>query len=166
MNCSPPGSSVRGILQARKPEWVAVSSPGDLPHPGMGPRSPALLADSLPSKPPGRVLKFFHWKAVSLFGLSEFSSVQSLSHVQLFATPWTAARQASQSINNPQSPPRPMSTESVMPSNHLVLCRPLLLLPSIFPSIRVFSHESVLHIRWPKCWSFSSASVLPVNIQD
>ena len=85
----------------------------------------------------------------------QFSSVQSLSHVWLFATPWTAARQASLSINNSRSPPKPMSIESVMPSNHLILCRPLLLLPSIFPSIRVFSSESDLHIRWPKYWSFS-----------
>ena len=84
-----------------------------------------------------------------------FGSVQSLSHVRLFATPWTAARQASLSITNSQSSPKPMSIESVMPSNHLILCHPLLLLPSIFPSIRVFSDESVLHIRWPKYWTFS-----------
>ena len=84
-----------------------------------------------------------------------FSSVQSLSRVQLFATPLTSARQASLSITSFQSPPKPMSIESVMPSNHLILCRPLLLLPSIFPSIRVFSNESALHIRWPKYWSFS-----------
>ena len=71
------------------------------------------------------------------------------------ATPWTAAHQASLSITNSQSPPKPMSIELVMPSNHLILCRPLLLLPSIFPSIRVFSNESVLHIRWSKYWSFS-----------
>ena len=79
-------------------------------------------------------------------------SVQSLSRVQLFASPWTAARQASLSITNSQSLPKPMSFESVMPSNHLILCRPLLLLPLIFPSIRVFSNESVLLIRWPKYW--------------
>ena len=83
------------------------------------------------------------------------SSVQSLSHFQLFATPWTTARQASLSITNTWSPPKPMSIESVMPSNHLILCRPLLLQTSIFPSIRVFSNESVLHMRWPKYWSFS-----------
>ena len=85
----------------------------------------------------------------------QFSSVQSLSLVQLFATPWTAARQASLSITNSQSSPKPMSIKSVMPSSHFILCRPLLLLPSIFPSIRVFSNESGLHIRWPKYWSFS-----------
>ena len=83
------------------------------------------------------------------------SSVRSLSHVQLFATPWTAACQASLSITNSQSPPKPMSIELVIPSNHLILCRPLLLLPSILPSIRVFSNESSVHIRWPKYWSFS-----------
>ena len=84
-----------------------------------------------------------------------FSSVQSLSHVQLFANPWTAACQASLFIINSGSPPKPMSIESVMPSNHLILCHPLLLLPSIFPSIRVFSNESALRIRWLKYWSFS-----------
>jgi len=85
----------------------------------------------------------------------QFSSVQSLSCVRLFVTPWTAARQASLSISNSRNPPKPTSTESVMPSNHLILCHPLLLLPSIFPSIRVFSNESALRIRWPKYWSFS-----------
>ena len=89
-------------------------------------------------------------------------SVQSLSHVRLFATPWTAARQASLSITNSRSLPKHMSIESVMPSNHLILCRPLLLLPSIFPRIKGFSDESVLHIRWPKYWSFSfSISISP-----
>ena len=84
-----------------------------------------------------------------------FSSVQSLSRVQLFATTWTAAHQASLSITNSQSSPKPMSIELVMPSNHLIRCRPLLLLPSIYPSIRVFSNESAFCIRWPKYWSFS-----------
>ena len=83
------------------------------------------------------------------------SSVQSLSRVWLFATPWTAAHQASLSITNSRSPPKPMSIESVMPSNHLILCCPLHLLPSIFPSTRVFSNDSALHIRWAKYWSFS-----------
>ena len=85
----------------------------------------------------------------------QFSSVESLSHVRLSATPWTAAHQASLSITNSWSLLKLMSIESVMPSNHLVLCRPLLLLPSIFPSIRFFPKESVLRIRWPKQWSFS-----------
>ena len=82
-------------------------------------------------------------------------SVQSLSRVQLFAIPWTTARQASLSITNSRNPTKPTSIESVMPSIHLILCHPLLLLPSIFPSIRVFSNDSALHIRWPKYWSFS-----------
>ena len=91
-----------------------------------------------------------------------FSSVQSLSRVRLFATPWTTARQASLSITNSQSLPKFMSIESVMPSNHLTLCRPLLLLPSISPSIRVFPHESALPMRWPQDWSFSF-SISPSN---
>ena len=85
----------------------------------------------------------------------QFSSVQSLSRVQLFVTPWTTACQVSLSITNSWSLPKLMSIEAVMPSNHLILCCPLLLLPSIFPSIRVFSNESALCIRWPKYWSFS-----------
>ena len=85
----------------------------------------------------------------------QFSSVQLLSHVQLFATPGTAACQTSLSITNSWSLLKLMSIEVVMPSNHLVLCHPLLLLPSIFPSIRVFFNESVLHIRWSQYWSFS-----------
>ena len=88
--------------------------------------------------------------------------VQSLSHVQLFATPWTAALQASLSIANSQSLLKPISIESVMPSNHLILCHPLLFLPSIFPIIRLFSNESVLCIRWPKYWSFSF-SISPLS---
>ena len=96
------------------------------------------------------------WQALGgPFSSVPFSSVQSLSHVRLFATPWIAARQASLSITNYQSLLKLMSIESVIPSNHLILCCPLLLLPSIFPSIRVFSNESALPIRWPKYWSFS-----------
>ena len=98
----------------------------------------------------------------NIFGHSFIKLVQSLSRVQLFVTPWTAACQASLSITNSRSLFKLMSIESVMPSNHLILCRPLLLLPSIFPSIRVFSNESVLHIRWPKYWSFSF-SISPSN---
>ena len=86
---------------------------------------------------------------------NQFSSVQSLVHVELFETQWTAACQASLSVTNSQSLLKLMSIESVMPSNHLILCRPLLHLPSIFPRIRVFLDESVLHIRWPKYWGFS-----------
>ena len=88
--------------------------------------------------------------------------IQSLSRIRLFATPWTAARQASLSITNSQGLLKLMCIESVMPSNHLIRCRPLLLPPSVFPSIRVFSHESALHIKWPKYWSFSF-SISPSN---
>ena len=95
-------------------------------------------------------------------GHIEISSVQSFSCVQLFATPWTAAQQASLSITTSWSLLKLMSNKSVMPSNHLILCHPLLLSPSIFPSIRVFSNESALHIRWPKYWSFS-LSISPSN---
>ena len=91
-----------------------------------------------------------------------FNSVHSLSRVRFFATPWTAARQIPLSITNSQSLPKLMSIESVMPSNHLILCHYHLLLPSIFPSIRVFSNESVLHIRWPKYWSFG-LNISPSN---
>ena len=94
----------------------------------------------------------------------QFSSVQSPSRVWLFATPWITARQASLSITNSWSLPKPMPIESVMPSNHLILARPLLLLPPVPPSIRVFSSESALHMRWPKYWSFSF-SLSPSNEQ-
>ena len=94
--------------------------------------------------------------------MKTLSSVKSLSHVRLFATPWTAACQATLSIINSQSLPKPVSIESVMPSNHLILCHPLLLPLSIFLSIRVFSNESILHIGWPKYWSFSF-SISPSN---
>ena len=105
-------------------------------------------------------------KAVKAHSSVQFKSVaqscRTLCNLGLFATPWTAPRQASLSITNSRSLPKPMSIESVMPSSHLILCRPLLLLPSIFPSIRVFSKESALHIRWPKYWSFSF-SISPSN---
>ena len=96
------------------------------------------------------------------WGWLGFSSVQSLSHVQLFATPWIAARQASLSITNSRSSLKLTSIESVMPSSHLILCRPLLLLPPVPPRIRVFSNESALRMRWPKYWSFSF-SISPFN---
>ena len=92
--------------------------------------------------------------------MPQFSSVQSLSRVRLFATPWTAARQASLSITNSWSSPKLTSIELVMPSSHLILCHPLLLLPPTPPSIRVFSNESTLRMRWPKYWSFSF-SIIP-----
>ena len=123
MHCTPPGSSVLGISQARILEWVDIFSSNTQP---------------------------------------QFSSVQSLSCVQLFATPWTAAHQASLSIANSWSLLRLMSIESVIPSNHLILCRPLSPPPSIFSSTRVYFKESVLHIRWPKYWSFSF-NISPFN---
>ena len=94
--------------------------------------------------------------------LSSVQFFQWLSHVRLFVTPWTAACQVSLSITNSQSLLKVMSIESVMPSNHLILCRPLLLLPSVFPNIRIFPSESALHIRWPKYWYFSF-SISPFN---
>ena len=111
------------------------------------------------SREPPSILDFWpFWEECTHHSVSpcpQFSSVQPLGRVQLFATPWTAACQASLSITNSQSLSKLMSIESVMPSSHLILCRPLLLLPSIFPSIRVFSNESALPIRWSKDLSFS-----------
>ena len=104
------------------------------------------------------LMVFFFW--IQYYHIFCISSVQLLSHVWVFATPCIAARQASLSITNSWSPPKPI--DSVMPSNHLNICHPLLLLPSIFPSIRVFSNESALHLRWPKYWSFS-LSISPSN---
>ena len=100
----------------------------------------------------------FLWKQLSV----QFSSVQSLSRVHLFATPWIAALQASLSITNSQTLLKPMSIELVIPSSHLILCRPLLFMPPIPPSIRVYSNESTLRMRWPKYWSFSF-SISPSN---
>ena len=102
----------------------------------------------------------FHFTIFTKFHY--ISSVQSLSRVQLYATPWTATHQASLSITNCRSLPKRMSIESVMPSNHLIFCCPLLLLPSVFLRIRLFSNESALHIRWPKYWSFSF-NISPYN---
>ena len=112
---------------------------------------------------PNLILKTKLWHIHnSVWQLVQFSSVQLLSRVQLLVTPWIAARQASLSITNSQSSLKLMSIESVMPSSHLILCRPLLHLPPISPSIRVFSNESTLHMRWPKYWSFS-LSISPYN---
>ena len=105
-------------------------------------------------------------KCPSLNNLNSFVIVPSLSCVQLFETPWNAAQRASLTFTISQSLLKLMSIESMMPSNHLILCHSLLLLPSIFPSIRVFSDESVLHIRWPKYWSLASVSLLQMNIHD
>ena len=108
--------------------------------------------------------RILHWIAISFSRESSqpISSGQYLSRVRLFATPWTVAQQASLSITNSRSPPKPRSIESVMPFNHLILYQLLLLLPSIFPRIKVFSNESALHIRWPKYWSFRF-SISPSN---
>ena len=133
-----------GILQAGIAERVAMPPPGDLPDPGiipMSPVAPVRHADSLPLSHQGSPYV-------------TFSSVQSLSRVRLFATPWIAARQASLSITNSRSSLRLTSIEAVMPSSHLILGRPLLLLPPIPPSIRVFSNESTVRMRWPNYWSF------------
>ena len=134
---SPPGSPIPGILQARILEWVAIWQHNK------------------------KQRHYFANKGLS----SLLSSVQSLSRVRLFETPWTAACQASLSIINSQNLLKLMSIESVTPSNHLILCCPLLLLPSIFPNIRVFSNKSVLCISWPKYWSFSFSISPSMNIQ-
>ena len=144
MDCSLPRSSVHGISQARILDGLPFSSSRDLPNLEIKP-SPALAHGFFTTEPPGK-----------------HHALQSLSHVQLFVTPWTAARQASLSIANSRSLLKLMSFEYVMASNHLILCRLLLLTPSIFPSISVFSNESVLLIRWPKYWSFSF-SISPSN---
>ena len=115
-----------GLYKQEYWSGLPLPSPGDLPNLGIKSTSLALKTDSLPSEPPGKL----------------FSSVQSLSHVQLFATPWTTACQASLSITNPRSLFKLMSIKSVMPSNHLILCHPFLLLPSIFPGIRVVSNDT------------------------
>ena len=117
------------------------------------------------SEKPGLKLNIQKTKIMASGPISSFSSVQSLSRVQLFVTPWIAARQASLSITNSRSLLRLMSIESVMPSNHLIICHPLLFLPPIPPSIRVFSNESTLCMRWPKYWSFNF-NILPKNTQD
>ena len=139
MHCSPPGSSVLGILQARILEWTAIPFSRGL-NPGLLHCRRILYCQSHQGKPIHRF---------------QFSSVQLLSHVRLFATPRIAARQASLSITNSRSSLKLTSIQSVMPSSHLILCHPLLLLhllllPPICPSIRVFSNESTVRMRWPK----------------
>ena len=129
---------------------------------GNSPRGPS-LSGSLPSPEPHLVaLHLLKKKAGGATKCISIQLIQSLSCVRLLVTPWTAAHQASLSITHCQSLLKIMAIESVMPSNHLIVCCPLLLLPSTFPSIRVFSDESVLHIRWPKYWSFSF-SISPTN---
>ena len=150
MNCSPPGFSVHGILQARILEWVAISSFRGSSRPRDWTCISCIAGG------------FFTACAIGKVHLINFSSVQFLRCVWLFATPWTAAYQASLSITNFQSLLKLIFIVLVMPSNHLIPWCPLLLLPSIFPNIRVFSSESVLCIRWPKYWSFSF-SISPSN---
>ena len=118
------------------------------------------LYSQLPQTRKKTMMSFKRWMGHPNNGIVQFSSVQSLRDVWLFTTPWIAARQASLSITNSRSLLKLMSIESVMPSSHLILCRPLLLLPPIPPSIRVFSNESTLRIRWPKYWS-SSFNISP-----
>ena len=169
---SPPGSPIPGILQVRILEWVAISFSSawkwkvkvkSLIHVQLSnPMDCSLQGYSVHGIFQARVLE---WGAIAfsednvyrvLISTLSCSSVQfNRSVVSDSATPWTSARQASLSITNSWSPPKPMPIKSVMPSNHYILCRPLLLMPSIFPSITVFSNESALRIRWPKCWSFS-----------
>ena len=153
MDCSLPGLSVHGIFQARILEWVAISFSKRFSQPRDWTQVSHIV---------GR--RFTIWATSEVLPCLQLSSVQSLSHVQLFVTPWIAACQASLSITNSWSLLKLMSIESVMPFSHLILCRPLLLLPPIPPSIRVFSNESTLCIRWPKYWSFSF-SVSPSNEQ-
>ena len=159
MNCRPPVSSVHGIHRQEYWSGLPFPSPGDLPDPGFKSASPALAGGYFTTEPPGKhtiaPLLFCIRQKIFLFlqvciCASFISSVQSLSCVQFFVTPWTAARQASLSITISWSFLKLICIESEMPSSHLILCHPLLLLPSIFPSIRVFSSESVLRIRWPK----------------
>ena len=135
-------------MEFSRPEYwsgLPFPPPGDLPDSRIEPGSPALQVDSLPAE---------------LKDINQVRSDQLLSRVWLFATPWITARQASLSITNSQSSLRLTSIESVMPARHLILCHPLLLLPPIPSSIRVFSNKSTLHIRWPKYWSFSF-SIIP-----
>ena len=143
MNCSTPGLPVHHqLLEFTQTHVHWVSDAIQPPYPLLSPSPPAFNL----SQHQG----LFQWVSSS-----HPVPVQLLGCAQLFVTPWTAACQASLSIINSQNLPKPKSIESVMPSNHLILCHPLFLLPSIFPSIRVFSNESALCIRWPKYWSFS-----------
>ena len=156
MDHNPPGSSVHRVSQERIMEWLPFPPSGYFLNPGI--ESVSLVSPALAGG-------FFTTATLGKsFWLVKFSSVQLLSRIQLFVTPWIAARQASLSITNSRSLLKPMSIESMMPSNHLILCH-LLLLPSIFPSITIFSNESVLCIRWPEYWSFSFNISPSVNIQ-
>ena len=160
MDCSPPFFSVHGILQARILEWVAISFASR----SFWPRDWTCIScieDRFltcwvmgDAQYYNYLIYLRRYYEYMCYYRGSVNSVQLFSNIWLFATPWTAARQASLSITNTQSVLKLMSIKLVMPSNHLILCCPLLLLPSIFPSIRVFSNESVLHILWTKYWSF------------
>ena len=157
MDHIPPGFLSMGFSKQEHWSGLPCPPPGDLPDSGIEPKS--LMS---PASAGGFFTSSVTWEALViriLFSKYSFPtslySVQSLSRVRLFATPWTAAHQASLSITSSWNLLKLMSIESVMPSNHLILWHPLLLLPSIFPSIRVNSNESVSRIKWPKYWSFS-----------
>ena len=168
---SSPGSTFPGILQATILEWVAISLSNAWKWKVKVKllsrvRLLATLWTASHQAPPSMGFsRQEYWSGVPLSSPTSFSSVQSLSCVRLFATPWIAAHQASLSITNSQSPLKLTSIELVMPTSHLILCHPLLLLPPIPPSIRVFSNESTLRMRWPKYWSSALASFLPKNTQ-
>ena len=169
MDCSPSGSSVCGILQARIMEWVAIPFSRGTSWPRIKPRSPAMQADFLPSEPPGKPERTrnnsnFLFDNYTIIVLSvQFSSVQSLSHVWLFATPWIAARQASLSITNSRSSLKFMSIKLVMPSSHLILCRPLLLLPPTpkYLSINMYYMNNERKSAWQ--YRMYKSSVLPMQ---
>ena len=146
MDCSPPGSLPVWFPRQEHWSWLPCPSPGIFPTQGSN----------------SCLLHLLLGKQILYHLLLQFSSVQSLSRVRLFVTPWITARQASLSITNSQNLLKLMSIESMMPSSHLILCHPLLLLPPIPPSISVFSNESTLRMRWPKYWSFSF-SISPSN---
>ena len=164
MDCSLPGSSVHGILQARALEWGAIAFSAS----SWQSRANVNRKEHTSTTSSSSIVALYcpllanSGKAADRASPALFSSVQSLSCVRLFATPWTAARQASLSIANFRSLLKLMSIASVMPSNHLILCPPFLLLSSIFPNIRDFSNKLVLHVRWLKYWSFSF-SISPSN---
>ena len=147
MNCSPQVPLVHGIFQARILEWVAISSPRDLPKPGIELVSPCLSGKFFTTEPFGK-------------SFVRLRSDQSLTHVRLFVTPWIAARQASLSITNSRSSPDSCLSSQWCPPAISSPARPLLLLPPIPPSIRAFSTESTLCMRWPTYWSFSF-SIIP-----
>ena len=162
LDCSPPRPSVHGILQARILEWVPIPFSRGSSWPRDQTQVSGIACRFFIIWAIREAFLYYNWVAalsMLLKGSShlsvQFSSVQSLSHVWLFATPWITAHQASLPITNSQSSLKLTSIESVMPSSHLILCHPLLLLPPIPPCIRVFSNELTFRRRWPKYWSFS-----------